>query len=339
MSYYDVLGVKPNATDSEIKKAYRSKAKEFHPDKNPDNKEAEDKFKEISQAYEVLSDADKKSRYDSIGHDAYVNGNSNRRQSGPDMDEIFRQFREQYGFSNTPKGIDINYNLELDLEEVYNGVSKSIEYNISKPCNTCDGVGAAEYTTCKKCNGEGEYTTKINRFGNVFLTRQRCEVCEGKGIEVIKGCGTCNSKGYEISKFSTTINIPKGVMDGFAFRTPGGGHHIKNGVPGDLTIFISFKPHNTYECSGNTLKQELKVPYYDLLLGVEKTLETLDGKKIKFHVSKDNIDKVLRIRGKGLPVFRENRFGDLEIAIKPEFPTQLSDEEKDLIEKIKKSYS
>ncbi len=332
MSYYDVLGINKNATDKEIKKAYRKKAIEFHPDKNPDNEESEAKFKEVAEAYEVLSDANKKARYDSIGHSAYINDYNQTEQSRGDG---FRDFFYNFRQTRQMKGENKNFILSLDLEEIYNGVTKEIKYNIDEVCEPCNGVGGEEHEICRTCNGQGEVSIPMNGFGARIYVNQTCTDCDGRGMKITKFCKICKGEGVNSIEQNTSIDIPKGVMEGFIFKSINGGHRIKNGIPGDLMVVVHLNEHPKYIKNGDNLKQEIRIPYYDLLLGTKHVLETIDGKKITFNVDKNNVDKTLRIRGKGLPIFRTNNYGDLELDIKVDFPSELNNLEKELIEKIK----
>lgn len=334
MSYYDVLGIDKNANDKDIKKAYRKKAIEFHPDKNPDNKEAEAKFKEVAEAYEVLSDANKKARYDTIGHSAYTSGHNYGHSEEPRGDS-FRDFFDSFRQSSQRRGENKSVILGLDLEEIYNGVTKEIKYNIDEVCEPCNGIGGEDHEVCRTCNGQGEVSIPMNGFGARIYVNQTCTNCNGRGVKINKVCKVCKGEGVNSVEQTTSIDIPKGVMEGFIFKSINGGHRVKDGIPGDLMVVVHLNKHLKYIKNGDNLKQEIRIPYYDLLLGTKYVLETIDGKKVTFNVDKNNVDKTLRIRGKGLPIFRSNNYGDLELDIKVDFSSELSDLEKELIEKIK----
>jgi len=327
--YYKILGIEENASPDEIKKAYRKLAVQYHPDKNPDNKEAEEKFKEISEAHEILSDSNKKSQYDNVRKYGNIN------DSFSQMDDILNRFGFGRGGMRRPniKGQDLRVNIEVTLEEVYSGVSKTIKYKRRSPCNTCSGTGGKQ-DACSNCQGSG-FAKEIIRdnYGNTQISMGLCGHCSGTGKIIKEPCTSCNGESWTLVDETIEINLPQGIEDGMMFSKKGFGNHIRNGTPGDLIIVILEKPHNTFIRSGIDLTTNISLTYPELILGVEKEIKTIDG-SIKINIpTNTKPNQVLRIRQKGLKI--NNNIGDLMLTINLEMPKVVNNEYKQLLEKLK----
>ncbi len=321
-NYYEILGVNENSTQDEIKKSYRKLAVKYHPDKNPNDKSAEEKFKEISEAYDTLSDTNKKSQYD------------NSRKFG-NMDNMFQYFEFNNGGMRRPtiKGQDLRINIELTLEEIFSGMTKTIRYNRKSACNSCQGTGGKQ-DTCSNCKGTG--TTRVvqrSSFGMTHISMGLCNNCKGTGKIVVDPCKTCSGEGCLNTEEVLDVNIPEGVFDGMSFIRQGYGNHILNGTPGDLLLTISEKHNEDFFRDNLDLHTNVSLSYPELILGVEKDIKTIDGKiKIKIpERSKPN--DILRIRQKGMKM-NGNR-GDLMLSINLEMPNVVTDEYKEVLEKLK----
>lgn len=327
--YYKILGLNENATPDDIKKSYRKLAVQYHPDKNPDNKEAEEKFKEISEAYETLSDSDKKNQYDNVRK--YGNLGDNFSQ----MDEILNRFGFGRGGMRRPnvKGQDLRVNLEVTLEEIYTGVTKKINYKRRASCNSCSGTGGKQ-ESCSNCSGNG-FAKEIYRdnYGNTQISMGLCSNCSGTGKIIKEACTSCNGESWALVDEILDINLPQGVEDGMMFSKKGFGNHIRNGNPGDLIIVIVEKPHSSFIRSGIDLSTNVNLTYPELILGTEKEIKTIDG-SIKINIP-NNVkpNQVLRIRQKGLKI--NNNIGDLMLTINLEMPKVVNNEYKELLEKLK----
>lgn len=325
--YYNILGVGRDANESEIKKAYRKLSKEYHPDLNPDNKEAEEKFKDIAEAYSVLSDKDKKLNYDRFGT---ADGKTNP-FAGMNMDDIFSNF---YGNvrSRTYKGGDIRINVNLSLEEMYNGTHKKIKYKKFIKCNGCSGTGG-ETTKCFTCNGSGAVNqVHTTPFGKIQSTIQ-CPKCSGNGDIITKKCGTCTGSGVTKDEVPFEFSIPRGIMDGEALKVFGMGNSIRNGNDGDLIINIVELPHAKFKRVAMDLHQKVSLSYKDLVLGNDSVeVGTLDN-KIRFKIGPGTkVGTMLRVPNKGF--VRDNITGDMLLEIWLDIPTDVSEEEKNKIKEL-----
>lgn len=358
--YYDVLGVAKGASADEIKKAYRKLAIKYHPDKNPDDKAAEEKFKEAAEAYEVLSNADKKQRYDQFGH-AGMGGAAGGGYGGGhmNMEDIFSQFGDIFGGGGSPfdsffggggqsrggrkvaKGSNLRIKVKLSLEEIANGAEKKIKVNKQVPCKTCDGSGAKDkssVSTCSTCGGSGAVRRVTNTILGQMQTTATCPTCHGSGQQITAKCNTCHGEGTTRGEETITINIPAGVSEGMQLSMSGKGNAApNNGVPGDLIILIEELPHDTLKREGNNVVYDLHVSIIDAALGASIEVPTIDGKaKIKIEPGTQS-GKLLRLKGKGLPEINSYRKGDQIIHVSVWTPKALNSEERALLEKLRES--
>lgn len=324
--YYDVLGVKKNASEQEIKKAYRNLAKKYHPDKNPNDKEAEEKFKEVNDAYETLSDVDKKAHYDRFGHQ---NPNMGGRRGGFNP---FSSFRKQERV-----GDDMNLLIKLSLEEIYTGVKKTYEYKRNGLCDSCNGKGGTNATSCPTCDGEGYLMQIFNTPMGQITNMIQCNACNTTGLIYETPCNTCNATGLVEKKEVVEIDIPHGVMDNMTFVMGDKGQGVKGGRYGDLHIKIMELPHKVYtRTSNNDLKMELKLSYSQLVLGDKIELETIDGSKVRFDIPEySSVGSNLRLSNKGLKAFGQDNRGDLTVTLGIDIPKNIDEETRELIEKLK----
>jgi molecular chaperone DnaJ len=325
--YYNILGVDKNASESEIKKSYRKLSKEYHPDLNPNNKESEEKFKDIAEAYSVLSDPEKRSNYDRFGT---PNGNGNP-FGGMDMDDIFSSF-----FGNKQnrrrKGNDIRINIHLSLEDIFSGIHKRIRYRKSCKCNDCNSTGG-ETIQCNTCGGQGVLIQIQNTpFGRIQNTVP-CSNCRGSGRIITKQCNSCNGNGVNIKEVEYEFDIPKGIMDGEMLRIMGMGNSIKDGIDGDLIINMVELPHDKFKRVGNDLHQTLNLSFKDLVLGNDDVqVDTLEG-KIKFKIKKGtDVGSMLRIPKRGF--VRDSEKGDMILEVWMDVPKNLTEEEENKIKNL-----
>ncbi len=361
--FYDILGVAKNASADEIKKAYRKLAIKYHPDKNPDDKAAEDKFKEAAEAYEVLSNAEKKQRYDQYGHAGVggAAGGGGYGSGGMNMDDIFSQFGDIFGGGGSPfdsffgggqqsrggggrrvaKGSNLRIKVKLTLEEIANGAEKKIKVNKQITCKTCDGSGAKDkgsVSTCKTCGGSGAVRRVTNTILGQMQTTATCPTCHGSGQQITAKCGACHGEGTVRGEETITINIPAGVSEGMQLSMAGKGNAAPNGgVPGDLIILIEELPHDTLKREGNNIVYDLHVSIIDAALGFSAEVPTIDGKaKIKIEPGTQS-GKLLRLKGKGIPEINSYHRGDEIIHVNIWTPKALSNEERAMLEKLRES--
>jgi len=358
--YYEILEVSKNATSEEIKKAYRKKAIQFHPDKNPDDKSAEDKFKEAAEAYEVLSDVNKKLRYDQYGH-AGVGGASGGGfggGGGMSMDDIFSHFGDVFGgggsfggFSGfgggsrqrVNKGSNLRVKVSLTLNEILNGVEKKIKVKKYIPCSHCAGSGAeggASHSTCSTCRGSGQVTKISNTILGQMQTASTCPTCGGEGKIITNKCRHCAGEGIERDEEVISINIPAGVEEGMQLSVSGKGNAARRGgMNGDLLVLIHEEEHNELVRDGRDLLYNLFVSIPEASLGAAVEIPTLEGRvKVKIEQGTQP-GKVLRLRGKGLPEVNSYGRGDLLVKINVWIPKDLSRDEKKMMEKMAESDS
>lgn len=357
--YYEVLGVSKDASEQEIKKAYRKLAIKYHPDKNPDDKAAEEKFKEAAEAYEVLSNSEKKAKYDRFGH-AGMGGAGGFGGGGMNMEDIFSQFGDIFGggaFSGfggfgggggsrgrrVNRGSNIRVKVKLSLKDIVNGVEKKIKVKKYISCHTCSGSGAeggSGFSTCDQCNGTGQVTRVTNTFLGQMQTASTCPKCGGDGKIITNKCNTCHGDGIVKDDETIELKIPAGVEDGMQLSVQGKGNMgARNGVPGDLIVLIEEEEHEELKRDGNNLLYDLYIPFPDAILGTEVTVPTVNGKaKIKIDPGTQG-GKVLRLRNKGIPDVNGYRTGDQLVNINVWTPQNLSSEEKKMVEKMRGSKS
>ncbi|WP_276088755.1 molecular chaperone DnaJ [Pedobacter sp. JY14-1] len=354
--YYDVLGVARNASADEIKKAYRKLAIKYHPDKNPGDKAAEESFKEAAEAYEVLSNPEKKQRYDHYGHAGVGGGGYSG--GGMNMEDIFSQFGDifgggspfesffggggqQRGGRRVAKGSNLRIKVKLTLEEIANGTEKKIKVNKQITCKTCDGTGARDrssISTCSTCGGSGAVRRVTNTILGQMQTTSTCPTCNGSGQQVTAKCTACHGDGTVRGEETITINIPAGVSDGMQLSMSGKGNAAPNGgIPGDLIILIEEIPHETLKREGNNIVYDMHISIVDAALGYSAEVPTIDGKaKIKIEPGTQS-GKLLRLKGKGIPEINSYHRGDEIIHVNIWTPKALNAEERAILEKLRDS--
>ena len=358
--YYEVLGVSQKASEDEIKKAYRKLAIKYHPDKNPDDAAAEEKFKEAAEAYEVLSDADKKAQYDRFGH-AGVGGAGNRGYGGGmNMEDIFSQFGDIFGDdlfggffgggqrggggrsrSRGVRGSNLRIKLKLNYEEIAKGVSKNIKVKKYVPCTPCGGGGAKDKgstQTCTGCNGSGQVRRVQNTFLGQMQTVTTCPTCNGEGTTITAKCTACKGEGRAYAEETVSIDIPAGVQEGMQLNVTGKGNAgERGGTPGDLIILIEEEPHKELHREGLNVAFELHLSFTDAVFGTQVEVPTIDGKaKIKIPAGTQS-GKIFRLKGKGFPAVNSYEKGDQLIQVSIWTPQQLNAEEKAALEKLAES--
>lgn len=355
--FYEILGVAKTADEKEIKKAYRKVAMKYHPDRNPDNKEAEEKFKEAAEAYEVLSDADKRARYDRFGHDG-VNSQFGGGGRGATMEDIFSQFGDVFGGGGSPfdsffggsasgrtrsnsgqRGSNLRIKAALTLEEIANGVSKKIKVKKQISCDTCSGSGAKDSSsvkTCETCSGSGYVRQVKQTFLGAMQTTTTCPRCGGSGKTVTANCNSCKGSGRKMDEEIVQIDIPAGVEDGMQLSMRGKGNAGKNGGPaGDLLISIEEKPHEFFTRDGQNIIYDLFLNFADAALGTSVEVPTLEGRvKIKIPAGTQS-GKIFRLRGKGISALQSYGKGDQLIHVNIWTPKSLNKDEKKLMEQLR----
>ena len=351
--YYEVLGVDKNASANDIKKAYRKLAIQYHPDKNPGDKAAEEKFKEAAEAYSVLSDPDKKARYDQFGHAGLggaAGGGFNG--AGMDMNDIFSMFGDIFGGggfggfgggSSRPmknRGNDLRVKVKMNLQEISTGITKKFKLKKYVACPHCNGSGAEgnAMETCPDCKGTGRVVRTQQSFFGMMRTEVACPRCNGEGKIIKNKCPHCNGDGIVMGEEVVEVNIPAGVHDGMQLSMRGHGNAGKrNGIPGDLLIFVEEEQHPTLVRDGNDLIYSLLLDIPTAILGGQAEIPTIDGKaKITIEPGTQP-NKVMRLRGKGLPVINGYGRGDIIVNISIYIPETLSKDEKKAFENFRKS--
>jgi len=353
--FYEILGVTKSASDDEIKKAYRKLAIKFHPDKNPDDKAAEEKFKEAAEAYEILSNPEKRQRYNQYGH-AGVGGASGggggNYGGGMNMDDIFSQFgdifggggfgggRSSGGGRRVVRGSNLRVKVKLNLQEIAKGVEKKLKVNKFVNCGTCKGSGAKNGTfdTCKLCNGSGVQVRTQQTFLGAMQTQTTCSGCNGEGKTVKDKCNTCHGDGIIRAEEVISINIPAGVAEGMQLSVGGKGNAApRGGINGDLLVLIEEEEHPELKRDGSNLFYDSYVNFADAALGTSIEIPTVDAKvKIKIEPGTQS-GKVLRLKGKGLPDVNSYGTGDLLVNINVWTPQSLTPEEKKALETLRAS--
>jgi molecular chaperone DnaJ len=351
--FYEILGVNRSAGETEIKKAYRQMALKYHPDKNPGDKASEDKFKEAAEAYEVLSDPNKKNRYDQFGHQGVGGGNGSH---GMNMDDIFSHFGDIFGGAHpfesffgggggsggrryVNKGSNLRIKVSLTLQEIANGSEKKIKVNKQVACATCNGSGAqsaSSFSKCSTCKGAGQIRRVTNTILGQMQTTSTCPTCNGEGQTITAKCKTCQGHGITYGEEVITINIPAGVAEGMQMNMSGKGNAAeRGGIPGDLLVLIEETEDPVLKRDGHNLLYDLYINFSDAALGVSTEVPTIEGKaKIKIEPGTQP-GKVLRLKGKGLPELNTYHKGDLLINVNVWTPQHLTADEKKILEKLR----
>ena len=353
--YYDVLGVSKGASADEIKKGYRKKAKELHPDRNADNPDAEAQFKEANEAYEVLKDGDKKAAYDRYGHAAFEGGMGAGARPGQGFggqgdfasafsdvfDDLFGDFMggggQRGGRGRAARGSDLRYNLRVSLEEAYSGLQKTINVPTSVTCGACDGNGAeggSEPVTCPTCSGMG----KVRAQQGFFTVERTCPTCNGMGQIIKNPCTTCGGAGRTEKDRSLSVNIPQGVETGTRIRLAGEGEAgMRGGPSGDLYIFIEVEEHDLFQRDGNHLFCRVPVSMASAAIGGDIEVPTIDGGRSRVKVpAGSQSGRQMRLRAKGMPALRGSGQGDMFIELAVETPVNLTSKQKELLREFEK---
>ncbi len=345
--YYDVLGVKKNSSADQIKSAYRKLAVKYHPDKNKDDKAAEEKFKEASEAYHVLSNSERKQNYDSFGHAAFENGGGRGGFSNFDFSSHFSDIFEDFfgeGFGggtrrnrrSNNRGSDLRYDLSITLEQAYTGKKQDIKFSTSEKCDNCKGSGSKpghDAGSCSMCGGHGQ----IRSSQGFFTVQQTCPQCSGSGEEITNPCNSCNGQGKKQASKRLSVTIPKGVDDGTRIRLAGKGEAGSRGASsGDLYLFINVYSHDLFKRSDENLFFECPISIADAALGTSIEIPTIDGGKAKIKIPQGTQSgKQFRLKGKGMPYMRGSGNGDLYVQVNTEVPVSLNSEQKELLEKFR----
>jgi molecular chaperone DnaJ len=353
--YYEVLNVTRSASTDEIKKAYRKVAMQYHPDRNPGDKAAEEKFKEAAEAYEVLSDSDRKAQYDRFGH-AGMRGNGGAGHYS-NMEDIFSQFgdifgesgfesffgggRRASGRSRGTRGSNLRVKIRMNYEEIAKGVTKQIKVKKYVSCNVCNGSGAKDKNsvqTCSTCGGSGQVRKVSNTFLGQMQTVTTCPACNGEGTTITHKCGNCKGEGRVYGEETVTIDIPAGVQEGMQLSVGGRGNAgERGGSNGDLLILIEEEPHPELHRDGINVGHELHISFTDAVFGTQVEVPTIDGRaKIKIPPGTQS-GKIFRLKGKGFPAVNSYEKGDQLISVNVWTPQNLSAEEKAMLEKMNES--
>jgi molecular chaperone DnaJ len=353
--YYEVLGVSKGASAEEIKKAYRTKAKELHPDRNADKPDAEAQFKEVNEAYDVLKDADKKAAYDRFGHAAFDGGMGGGPRGprpggaaygGGDFASAFSDVFDDLfgdimggrrGGQRATRGSDLRYNLRVSLQEAYSGLQKTINVPTAVTCDTCQGSGSeagAEPTTCPTCSGMG----KVRAQQGFFTVERTCPTCSGLGQIIKNPCRTCGGAGRVEKDRALSVNIPAGVETGTRIRLAGEGEAgLRGGPSGDLYIFIEVSPHPIFEREGTDLHCRVPVSMATAALGGEIEVPTIDGGRSRVKIPPGSQSgKQMRLRGKGMPALRGGGHGEMYIELQVETPVNLTSRQKEILREFDK---
>lgn len=358
--YYEILGIERNASDDDIKKAYRKLAIKYHPDKNPGDKTAEEKFKEATEAYEILKDPQKRTQYDQFGHAAFQNGGAAHGGGfsgfgGFDISDALRAFMNDFGgdsvFSDLfgfggrgrrdsaggQRGNDLQIRLPLTLEEIATGTKKTLKVRRKEKCSTCGGTGSksGKRNVCPKCNGAGRIRQVASSFFGQVIQESVCPTCRGEGYVVADACPVCNGSGLETTDSMVTVDIPAGVSEGNYLNVPEKGDAGRNGGPaGDLIVLIQEKHHDFFERHGIDLACDIDITFSEAALGTSKMVSTIDGKVSLKIPAGTQSEKVFRLKGKGLPSLHGRGTGDQLVRIHVKTPEKLAKGAKELLEKL-----
>ncbi len=344
--YYDVLGVQKGADAAAIKKAFRTKAKELHPDRNTDNPDAESQFKEANEAYDVLKDAEKKAAYDRFGHAAFEGGMGGGGQRGGGQGDFASAFSDVFddlfgdmmggrgggGRSRAQRGNDLRYNLRINLEDAFKGLQKTVNVPTAVGCDSCNGTGAeggSEPVTCPTCNGMG----KVRAQQGFFTVERTCPTCSGMGQTIKNPCNTCHGQGRVEKEKSLSVNIPAGVETGTRIRLAGEGEAgMRGGPTGDLYIFIEVNDHKLFEREATNLFCRVPVSITSAALGGEIEVPTIDGGRSRVKIPEGSQSgRQMRLRGKGMPALRGGGAGDMFIELAVETPVNLTARQKEIL--------
>ena len=342
--YYETLGVSRGASDAELKSAFRKAAMQCHPDRNPGDKAAEIRFKEINEAYQALSDAQKRAAYDRFGHAAFDGGGSGFGGMGEGFassmadifDDLFGDVMGRRGRSSgRERGSDLRYNMEITLEEAFSGKTASLKVPTSITCEACSGTGAkpgSKPKTCATCGGHG----RVRAQQGFFAIERTCPTCQGRGEIIDNPCSACNGAGRVSRERSLSVNIPAGVEDGTRIRLAGEGEAgMRGGPPGDLYIFLAIKPHPFFQRDGADLYCRVPISMVQAALGGELGVHTLDGGESRVKIPEGTQSgRQFKIRGKGMPVLRARDFGDLYIQANVETPQNLTRRQRELLQEF-----
>jgi molecular chaperone DnaJ len=354
--YYEILSISKAASADEIKKSYRKVAMQYHPDRNPGDKAAEEKFKEAAEAYEVLSNSDKRAQYDRFGHAAVNNGRGGFNGGGMNMDDIFSQFGDVFGDdifgsffggrrggasnarSHGVRGSNLRIKIKLTYEEIAKGINKNIKVKKHVPCGTCHGSGAkdkASIQTCGTCGGSGQVRRVSNTFLGQMQTVTTCPTCNGEGTTITAKCVVCKGEGRVFAEEVVSIDIPAGVQEGMQLSVSGKGNAgERGGSPGDLIILIEEETHPELQRDGLNVAFDLHISFTNAVFGIQLEVPTIDGKaKIRIPAGTQS-GKIFRLKGKGFPSVNSYEKGDQLIHVNVWTPQQVSVEEKTILEKF-----
>jgi len=354
--YYETLGVERGADDQKIKSAFRKLAKQYHPDANPGDEDAERRFKELNEAYEALKDPQKRAAYDQFGHAAFESGRGPGGQAGfgPDFassmsdifDDLFGEFmgargqRGQRGRGGRERGADLRYNMEISLAEAFEGKTAEIRVPTSVQCNKCDGTGAkpgSKPITCPTCAGLG----KVRASQGFFTIERTCPTCHGRGEIISDPCDKCSGTGRVTKERTLSVNIPAGVEDGTRIRLSGEGEAgLRGGPAGDLYIFLSLKPHEFFQRDGADIFCRVPIAMTTAALGGQIEVPTVEGKATRVKIPEGTeTGKQFRLKGMGMPVLRSKVAGDMYIQVEVETPKALSKKQRELLQEFERESS